>query len=126
MTWSSTLNNRLPLLNLPPDVLEVLRRGEIEYTKAKAIAQIKDEIERSAFLKEAIDNNLSLSQIKEKIKARQPKPEQAQAAQSASELTQRLKGVTQRIQKIRIWSDPKKRKQLSALLLKLEALVGED
>ncbi len=63
MTWSSTLNNRLPLLNLPPDVLEVLRRGEIEYTKAIAIAQIKDEIELAACLKEAIDNNLCLSQI---------------------------------------------------------------
>lgn len=126
MTWESFVNNRLPLLNLPSDVLEVLRRGEIEYTKAKAIAQIKDETERSAFLKEAILNNLSLSQIKEFFKARQPKPEQAQAAMSATELPERLKGVTQRIKKTRIWEDPKKRKQLEALLVKLEALVGAE
>lgn len=126
MTWESFVNNRLPLLNLPLDVLEVLRRGEIEYTKAKAIAQIKDDTERSAFLKEALSQNLSLSQIKSRIKARQPQPSQSQSSQLATELPERLKGAYQRIKKTRIWSDPKKRKQLETLLLKLEALVGED
>lgn len=120
MTWESFVNNRLPLLNLPLDVLEVLRRGEIEYTKAKAISQIKNEVERSTFLSEAINHHLSLSQIKAQIKALQPQSEPA-----VTKLPERLKGVTQQIKKTRLWEDPKKRKQLEALLLQLEALVAE-
>jgi ParB family chromosome partitioning protein len=41
MTWESFVNNRLPLLNLPQDITEALRQGQIAYTKAKAIAQSK-------------------------------------------------------------------------------------
>lgn len=126
MTWESFINNRLPLLNLPVDVLEVLRSGKLEYTKAKVIAQIKDEPERTRLLTEAIDNHLSLSQIKEKIKAIQLQPSASPPSQTATELPERLKVVTQRIRKTRIWSDPKKCKQLEALLVKLEALVGEE
>ncbi|EAM48202.1 ParB/RepB/Spo0J family partition protein (plasmid) [Crocosphaera watsonii WH 8501] len=42
MEWESFVSNRLPLLRLPLDVLEALRQGKIEYTKAKAIARLKD------------------------------------------------------------------------------------
>jgi ParB family chromosome partitioning protein len=51
MTWESFVNNRLPLLNLPQDITEALRQGKIAYTKAKAIAQIKDDRQRAALLK---------------------------------------------------------------------------
>ena len=54
MAWESFANNRLPLLNLPEDILEALRKGSLEYTKAKAIAQIKETSERIAFLEQAI------------------------------------------------------------------------
>ena len=33
--------NRLPLRNLPPDILEVLRAGKIAYTKAIALSKVK-------------------------------------------------------------------------------------
>ncbi|MEW6497510.1 MAG: ParB/RepB/Spo0J family partition protein, partial [Cyanobacteriota bacterium] len=35
MTWESFVKNRLPLLNLPQEVMEALRKGEIAYTKAQ-------------------------------------------------------------------------------------------
>ena len=54
MTWESFANNRLPLLNLPVDILDALRDGSIEYTKAKAIAQISLFNERFVFLDQAI------------------------------------------------------------------------
>ena len=38
MSWESFVSNRLPLLKLPEDLLESLRKGEIAYTKAKANA----------------------------------------------------------------------------------------
>ena len=40
MGWESFIKNRLPLLNLPVDVLEVLHSGKLEYTKARAIARV--------------------------------------------------------------------------------------
>ena len=36
--WDTFISHRLPLLNLPTEVLEALRQGQIEYTKATAIA----------------------------------------------------------------------------------------
>ena len=67
--WQSFVNNRLPLLKLPEEILEVLRQGKIAYTKARAIAKIKDEQQRNNLIDEAVTQNLSLAQIKEKIKA---------------------------------------------------------
>jgi ParB family chromosome partitioning protein len=59
--------SRLPLLNLPADVLEVLRSGQLEYTKARAIARVGDEQTRKQLLEDAIAYNLSLNEIKRKM-----------------------------------------------------------
>jgi ParB family chromosome partitioning protein len=59
MTWETFTRNRLPLLKLPQEVLEALQTGRIEYTKAKAIALVKDETERQTLLEEAIAQSLS-------------------------------------------------------------------
>jgi ParB family chromosome partitioning protein len=120
MTWESFVNNRLPLLNLPQDIIEALRQGQIAYTKAKAIAQIKDENQRAALLKQASAQQLSLSQIKEKIGSLQSKPQS-----EVPEIPDRLKVAYQKIKKTRLWEDPKKCKQIKTLLAKLEALLEE-
>jgi ParB family chromosome partitioning protein len=52
-------SSRLPLLNLPKDILLVLQRGEIEYTKAQAIARVNSEQQRSELLRIAIAENLN-------------------------------------------------------------------
>ena len=67
MSWESFVSNRLGLLKLPSDIQEALRRGQIEYTKARAIAKVKDEQARKSLLEAAIDECLSLTQIKERI-----------------------------------------------------------
>jgi len=41
LTPDSFRSHRLPLLNLPKDILDTLSRGEIEYTKARTIALLK-------------------------------------------------------------------------------------
>ncbi len=69
INWESFVKNKLPLLNLPQDILEVLRQGKIEYTKAKALASLKDEATRKELMTEAIAQSLSLREIKERIKA---------------------------------------------------------
>ena len=62
MSWESFVSNRLPLLKLPEDLLESLRKGEIAYTKAKAISKIVDADERRKLLQEAIEFSFSLTQ----------------------------------------------------------------
>lgn len=120
MTWESFVNNRLPLLNLPEDIAEALRMGKIAYTKAKAIAQVKDEHQRVTLLQEAIEQQLSLSQIKEKIQAIQPKTKS-----EIIDISDRLRVAYQKVKKTRLWEDQKKRKQIEDLLTKLEALIDE-
>lgn len=119
MTWESFANNRLPLLNLPEDILEALRRGNLEYTKAKAIAQIQDKDERTAFLEQAIAQNWSLSEIKRYISENKtPNPQKTEP----NNYKERFTAATAKLRKSRIWSDPSKRKQVEKLLDQLEML----
>lgn len=65
----SFMSNRLPLLNLPTEILAALRQGKIAYTKAVAIAKLDDAEQRQALLEEAIGQKLTLSQIRSRIQA---------------------------------------------------------
>ena len=121
MNWTSFVKNRLPLLNLREDIKLAIRRGQIAYTKAKAIASIKDEEPRTALLAEAIEQELSLSQIKERIKSLQ-----SASPERVPEIPDRLKAVYQQVKKNRIWEDKKKRRQLETLLNKLENLISQN
>lgn len=122
MTWESFANNRLPLLNLPEDILEALRKGTVEYTKAKAIAQIQDKDERTAFLEQAIAQNWSLSEIKQYIS--ENKTPNTQNTES-NNYKERFTAATAKLRKSCIWSDPSKRKQVEKLLDQLETLTME-
>jgi ParB family chromosome partitioning protein len=120
MTWESFVNNRLPLLNLPEDILNVLRSGRIAYTKAKAIAQIKEDSTRQTVLEKAITNSWSLSQIKEHIQTLSP------TTPPPTPLKSRLDATIRQVKKARIWDDPNKQTRLERLLAELETLLAED
>jgi ParB family transcriptional regulator, chromosome partitioning protein len=118
--WQSFVNNRLPLLKLPTEILEVLRQGKIEYTKAKAIALVKDEQQRKKILEEALDKNLSLVQIKEKIKALSTEDN------STPSPSTQVKTITSRLNHSKLWeTNPKKWKQVQNWLQKIENLLEE-
>ncbi len=120
MELDSFISNRLPLLNLPEDILEALRGGKIEYTKAKACARVKDEETRKQLLEEAHANSLSLSQIRSLIKELKPAKQQEQ-------LRTRFDTTYKQAKKAKkLWSDAKKRKQLESLLAKLEKLIESE
>ncbi|AFZ38235.1 parB-like partition protein (plasmid) [Stanieria cyanosphaera PCC 7437] len=120
MELDSFIGNRLPLLNLPEDVLEALRSGQIEYTKAKAIATLKDEELRKELLSDAITNSLSLSQIKEKVNALKP-VKQKEELQNRFDVTYKIAKKSKQL-----WQDPKKRKKLESLLSQLEQLIESE
>lgn len=117
MTWQSFVTNRLPLLGLPPDVLESLRQGQIEYTKAKAIASVKDDAERTQLLQSAIEQDWSLLKIKEQLKSKTTAPERPG-------VQQRLDTAYRQTKKAKIWENPTKRQRLEALLSELESLLA--
>ncbi|MFN6567028.1 ParB/RepB/Spo0J family partition protein [Dendronalium sp. ChiSLP03b] len=120
ITWESFVTTRLTLLNLPSEILSALRTGRIAYTKAQAIARLKDESKRKALLEEAITQNLSLAQIRERLKAALTPKEQPQS------LKQKMQDITHRFQKTKAWDDPKKQKKLEKLLMQMEAILAED
>lgn len=109
--------SRLPLLNIPADVLEVLRSGQIEYTKARAIATVKDEALRISLLTQAINEKLSLGQIRDRIEKVKP--------QKAPSLKKEFQDISQRMLKSSQWKDPKKAKKITSLLQQLESLLAD-
>ncbi|MBD2215039.1 ParB/RepB/Spo0J family partition protein [Nostoc linckia FACHB-104] len=125
MTWESYVKNRLPLLNLPKELLQALEQGSIEYTKAKAIARMKNEKQRKSLLKAAIAQDLSLTQIKEKIaklKAAEVQGDEGRTDKKAT-YPQRLKEIYTKAKKVKSWDDPEKQQEFEALLEKLEKLL---
>ncbi|MBW4489928.1 MAG: ParB/RepB/Spo0J family partition protein [Trichocoleus desertorum ATA4-8-CV12] len=123
-TPESFRTSRLPLLNLPGDVLQALRQGKLEYTKARAIARIKDAQKRQEVLEEAIAQDLSLAQIKERVASLK-----ASNAESTSSTQQSLKSVLDNAYRLskrsKVWNNPKKQKRLEKLLTELENLFSE-
>jgi ParB family chromosome partitioning protein len=122
MTWESFVKNRLPLLNLPEDILDALREGSLEYTKAKVIAQIQKLDERVDFLEQAIAQNWSLSEIRQRISEK--KSQDSTSNTESNNYKERFTAATTKLRKSRIWSDPKKRKQIEKLLAQLETLTN--
>ncbi len=120
MNWKSFVSNRLPLLKLPAEILDALRERSIVYTKAKAIAKVKNLQFRKELLTEAIEKKLSLSQIREKIKVFQPNYGQLSPQATIESTVYRLK-VAQ------LWKkDPQKWKQIKECLHNIDTLLNEE
>ncbi|QLE59886.1 ParB/RepB/Spo0J family partition protein [Nostoc sp. TCL26-01] len=110
--------SRLPLLNLPTEIMNALREGQIEFTKARAIARVKNEEQRKTLLKLAISQNLSLSEIKKKIQELN-----VTEKENPSSYVQRYSQIGQQLKKADIWNDPDKRAKLDNLLSQIEDLL---
>lgn len=123
-TPESFRTNRLPLLNVPTDILEALRAGKLAYTKARALARVKDETQRKELLAKTIQEDLSLTQIKEYLVAISAKADSVAA--SGTSLKTRFESAYKRIKKSKVWDSPKKQKTLEKLLETLEELVDQD
>jgi ParB family transcriptional regulator, chromosome partitioning protein len=120
MTWESFVNNRLPLLHLPDDILEALRSGRIAYTKARTIARLRDENERKAVLREAIEQDLSLAVIRNRVRALLA----TQAAPTPLDLPSRVSMLARKLRGRKLLRDENKRERLESLLAEMERLLG--
>lgn len=121
LTWESFATHRLPLLNLPSHILESLREGKLEYTKARVIAKVKDIEQQKALLKRAIKEKLSLKQIREEISAiKKGKNDNADFSMKA-----KFSELSKDLNKSKVWEDRKKKKRIEKLLRDLESLLRE-
>jgi len=124
-TPESFRTNRLPLLKLPNEVLDFLRKGLIAYTKARAIAKVKGQTQREALLEATVSENLSLAQLKERISCLIDKRETSQENQVLN-LKNRVDTTYRLVKRSNIWNDPKRQRRLEKLLSEIEALVSQE
>lgn len=118
MNWESFATHRLPLLNLPLPILEALRAGKIEYTKARALARVKDLDTLHELLEQSIKERWSLNQIRAAVNEK-TKP----AKSGSTELKQRFSQISKTLKSSDVWEDESKRNRLEQLLDELQNLA---
>lgn len=123
MDWKSFITNRLPLLKLPSDILSALRQGKLAYTKAQAIARVKDEAQRQQLLNDTIAQELSLTQIKEWIE--NSRSGKAESETNPLSMKTQIDDVLRLVKRSKVWTDPRKQKRLEKLLAELRSLASD-
>lgn len=122
LSWESFITSRLPLLKLPSELLEALRKGQISYTKVMAISKVKDFTQRQYLLTQSIEENLSLSQIKEQISSLK----EPLTLNNSLTPQKTLDNLNSRLKKSKIWKNSRKWRKLQTLLKKIDLLLEED
>ena len=126
---SSFVSNRLPILEFPPELLDAVRTGQIEFTKAQAIARVSDVKAQRRLLADAITDDLSLSQIRRRITELRGGGSAAAVPEGeVSQETQRLvTGAKRLLNKRRLASlDGKRMQRVTELLEELQQLLADD
>lgn len=122
LSAESFRTNRLPLLNLPEDIKEALQKGSIEYTKARAIAKVKEDVKRAPLLQAAIKENLSLTEIQLLIRDIFAQ----EKADTTPSLKTQYKELSKQLGSSKVWDNPKKKKALEKLLNQIKVLLDEE
>ena len=120
LSWQSFVKHRLPLRNLPEEVLEALQQGKIEYTKAQTISRVKDEGQRQELLQDTISQSLSIRDIRDRIKQLF---QSKNITSQPSDYLKRFNAVSRQLKKTTAWEDKEKRDRLEMLLKEIEDLV---
>ncbi len=117
LTPESFRTNRLPLLNLPTYLLEALKQGQIEYSKARVIGRVKEPKKAQKLLTEAIKENLSRKEIEERVR------QLNQKTPRSSRLEKHLDSTITQVKKAKLWEQPEKKKRLEEILRELDRLL---
>ncbi|PZD70469.1 putative chromosome-partitioning protein ParB [Acaryochloris thomasi RCC1774] len=116
------VTSRLPLLELPTEVLAAYNSGKIEYTKAIFLGRIEDPKLRASLLHEAVSNKLSLAALKKKAKP----TVQTNAVDSITKLHSRIDSIgSKQISKLSKRQKTKFKKSILELEKKLQDILAE-
>ncbi len=124
LTPESFRVNRLPLLNLPKDILNAVKQGEIEYTKARAINMLPDEELRQELLKTAIGGGWSLQQIRSYVKDTKATTKTETTISKSETPEAQLSSIMSKIRSQKAWEDAAKWKKIQALMKKLDDIIS--
>lgn len=109
-SWRSFASNKAGVLRFPPELLDLLRQGRLEYTRGAALARVKDAKLRALLIQRTLDEGLGVREIS--VLAR-PKPLQKSRAE-------RVRALLDERSLARL--DEKRRLRAEELLTELEAL----
>ncbi|PTA66393.1 chromosome partitioning protein ParB [Deinococcus arcticus] len=115
--WTSFVANRLPVLRLPAPLLEAVREGRLDYTKAIALKRAPEDL-REALLAES--DALSVQQIRQRIQEASRTSAPHEDLDRALETFRRLTAKEQ-LAKL----TPEARRELLSLLTQAAAVMGE-
>jgi ParB family transcriptional regulator, chromosome partitioning protein len=118
MTWQSFVVTRLPLLKLPHDLLEALRRGEITPIKARTLSRLTDPTERRRMLDDLLREGWSNMELRHQIAALHG-DDQSRDVQVAV----RLRAFETSMHRNHTWVDDARRQRAEVLLRELEQLL---
>lgn len=119
----SFVSHRLPLLNLPDDLFEAVRSGRLSYTKATAVARLKDTQARATLVHQILEENLSLREVQTRVA--EGKKEAADSnATVARELTSHYAALGRRLKQSPALQDERKRRRIQNLLKQLDKLLS--
>ena len=122
-TVSSFYTHRLPILRLPDELLEVVRRGELAYSKARLLASISEKKKRVSLLKKVADEGLSRTQLQAEIRKLKD-TEQAKRYKGTTSLD--VGAVKRKLSSKRIATLPAaKQKKLEKLLIQVNSLFDD-
>lgn len=107
----------LPLLNLPPDLIDALEQHGLPYTTALELRKEKDPSRRAELTRRALAGELSLSEARQAVRP-------AGAVTPPGAAVQRWKKLTRRASPQRLAAlSPEGREELESLLARLEKLL---
>jgi ParB family transcriptional regulator, chromosome partitioning protein len=119
LKWRSFVVNQLPILSLPQAILQPIREGTLAYTKAMAIARLKQPTQQKKLLKEALSDDLSVQDIRDRIR------QLTLPSSKTDDFSQRFSALGKRLRQSRAWEDPSKKSQIEMLMEKLEGLLQD-
>ncbi|MDJ0579671.1 ParB/RepB/Spo0J family partition protein [Crocosphaera sp.] len=119
--WYSFTCNRLRILNLPDDLLSALREGKIAYTKAKAIAKVKNYDDRQRILSEAIAQQWSQREIVDRVK--EILSLASDKSKTPSSPSRQLDDLSKRIKKAKLWENKDLWKKIKTRLKYIEDVL---
>lgn len=120
-TASSFYSHRVPILKMPEALIQAMREGKLEYSKARALASVKDEGVRADLLRLTLEENLSLNQLREAIAKQDTRqtsePKEKTQRVDVADLKRKL--TPSRIEKL----STTKQRELGKLLSRIDELL---
>jgi ParB family transcriptional regulator, chromosome partitioning protein len=116
-TPQSFVNNRLPILKYPPDVLDAVMRRGLPFRTAKPIASLNDPTQRAELIDRTIRDGLTKEAVATEVQHRKSRPMPKRIAN----LEERLGVIRRRVR----GASPEKAKAALKLIAELEALFTD-